>query len=212
MELNEARDVVYQAGLKLVKEGLVARTWGNISVRLDESRFVITPSGRTYETLKPEEIVVVTIEDLSHEGGIKPSSEKGMHAEIYKSHPDIQAVVHTHQLHASTVAAARKRVTGLSEAHAQCLGETVQCAAYALPGTKKLKMAAASALEGGRKAALLANHGAVCIGETMEEAFMVAKTLEVACEAFIADSFSRRYGKSDLSLNEMHDHYLKALA
>lgn len=212
MELKEVRDIVYQAGLNLVKEGLVARTWGNISVRLDESRFVITPSGRTYETLKPEEIVVVNIEDLSHEGDIKPSSEKGMHAEVYKNRPEIQAVVHTHQLHASTVAAARKEVRGLSEAHAQCLGETVQCAAYALPGTKKLKLAAGSALNGNRKAALLANHGAVCIGETMEEAFLVAKTLEEACEAFIADSFAKRYGKSDLSLNEMHDHYLKALA
>lgn len=211
MELSKARDIVCQAGRDLVQQGLVARTWGNISVRLDDSRFVITPSGRVYETLTPEEIVVVNIRDLAHEGKITPSSEKGMHAEIYKRRPEIGAVVHTHQLQASTVAAARKEVTGLSQGEALLLGETVRCAAYALPGTGKLSRAAASALDGGRKAALLANHGAVCIGQTMGEAFEVARTLETACDRFIADAFARRHGISTLSAKERHEHHLTTL-
>ncbi|SCY58193.1 class II aldolase/adducin family protein [Desulfoluna spongiiphila] len=211
MELTQARDIVYQAGLDLAGEGLVARTWGNISLRLDSRSFLITPSGRRYETLKPSELVVVTIEDLSHEGSIKPSSEKGMHAEIYALRPDINAVVHTHQRQASTVAAARKEVTGLSEAHARLLGESVRCAAYALPGTKKLVKAAGAALDGERKAALLANHGAVCVGGTMEEAFRVAQALEGACESFIAEAFARRYGTRAHTMEEMHACYLKTL-
>ncbi|MBI9091777.1 MAG: class II aldolase/adducin family protein [Desulfobacterium sp.] len=212
MELDEAREAVYRAGLDLVKEGLVARTWGNISVRLDDYRFVITPSGRTYETLKPGEMVVVKMGDLSHEGTIKPSSEKGMHAAVYLGRPEITAVVHTHQLFASTVAAARKGIKGLSKAHARVLGSGVACAAYALPGSKKLKRAAATALEGDRRAALLANHGALCIGETMAEAFDVAKTLEAACECFIAQSFMEKYeikGTDLPSTEQMHRFYLE---
>jgi len=211
MELTQARDIVYQAGLDLVREGLVARTWGNISLRLDSRSFIITPSGRSYETLKPTELVVVNIDDLSHEGNIKPSSEKGMHAGVYALRPEINAVVHTHQRQASTVAAARKEVTGLSEAHARLLGESVRCAAYALPGTKKLVKAAGSALGGGRKAALLANHGAVCIGCTMEEAFRVAKGLEGACQSFIAEAFAGRYGNRAHTTEEMHACYLTTL-
>ncbi|VFQ46032.1 class II aldolase/adducin family protein [Desulfoluna butyratoxydans] len=208
MELSQARDIVYQAGLDLVKEGLVARTWGNISLRLDDHSFVITPSGRNYETLTAEEIVAVRINDLTHQGDVKPSSEKGMHAEVYRRRPEINAVVHTHQRHASTVAAARKEVTGLSEDHARLLGKSVRCAAYALPGTKKLMKAAGQALEEGRHAALLANHGALCVGSTMEAAFRVALELEGACESFIAEAFARHYGTRASTMEEMHACYL----
>lgn len=217
MTIDDARALLYQAGLNLVNEGLVARTWGNISVRLDEKRFLITPSGRTYEALTPQEMVVVDIESLEHEGDLKPSSEKGMHAEVYKMRPEVQAVVHTHQLQASTVAAARSEVTGLSKEHAECLGESIRCAAYALPGTKKLKLAAASALEGGRNAALLANHGALCIGATMDDAFIVAKTLEDACAEYIRSSYANKTQESvpqdaQDATRAMHESYLKTIA
>ncbi|HMB20831.1 MAG TPA: class II aldolase/adducin family protein, partial [Spirochaetota bacterium] len=75
----EAKQVVCDAGRRLLKEGLVARTWGNISARVDGNTFVITPSGRTYEELTTDDIVTVTIEDLAYDSHIKPSSEKGLH-------------------------------------------------------------------------------------------------------------------------------------
>ena len=75
MDILEAKLEVVKAGLKLVESGLIARTWGNVSCRVDDEYFVITPSGRSYESLTPEDIVLVKIEDCSYESEIKPSSE-----------------------------------------------------------------------------------------------------------------------------------------
>ena len=121
MTESEARILVRDAGLKLVHEGLVARTWGNVSVRLDEERYVITPSGRDYDTLEPEEMVVVNLRTGDYEGHIKPSSERKVHAEIYRTRNDVGAVIHTHQTNASVVAAARREVPPILDDMVQLL-------------------------------------------------------------------------------------------
>ena len=105
MEILEAKNLVIEAGKKLVKTGLIARTWGNVSCRVSPTQFVITPSGRAYETLTPDEIVLVNIADCSYEGNIKPSSEKGIHASVYEMRPEMDFVIHTHQPYASAAAA-----------------------------------------------------------------------------------------------------------
>ena len=74
MELEEAKRAVLDASKKLVDSSLVARTWGNISCRVGSSHFLITPSGREYERLDEGQLVLVSLEDLSYEGEIKPSS------------------------------------------------------------------------------------------------------------------------------------------
>jgi L-ribulose-5-phosphate 4-epimerase len=96
--IQKAKELVIEAGLKLVKSGLVARTWGNISARVSDTHFVITPKGRGYETLKPRDIVLLKISDCSYEGDIKPSSEKGIHAAVYRYRQDVNFVIHTQQL------------------------------------------------------------------------------------------------------------------
>ena len=103
MDILEAKAEVVKAGLELVKSGLIARTWGNVSCRVDDEYFVITPSGRSYESLTPDDIVLVKIEDCSYESEIKPSSEKGIHAQAYKLRKDVNFVIHTHQKNASAV-------------------------------------------------------------------------------------------------------------
>lgn len=102
-DVEEAKKLVVEAGKKLLETGLIARTWGNVSARISDTQFVITPSGRAYDTLTPEEVVVVNIDDCSHEGDIKPSSEKGIHADAYKHHPLVNFVIHTHQKAATIV-------------------------------------------------------------------------------------------------------------
>ena len=89
MDIMTAKETVITAGKRLVESGLIARTWGNVSCRVDDNSFVITPSGRSYETLTPDEIVLVKIDDLSYDGDVKPSSEKGIHAQAYKLRPEI---------------------------------------------------------------------------------------------------------------------------
>lgn len=137
MERNEAKNLVIKAGLELVHSGLIARTWGNVSCRIDENTFAVTPSGREYSSLSTNDIVEVSINDLSFSGEIRPSVEKGIHAAVYRLHPEINFVIHTHQENASALSA-----TGLDyfepSSEFSELGKIVICAKYALPGTKSL--------------------------------------------------------------------------
>lgn len=200
---------IIDGGKRLLKEGLVARTWGNISIRVDDTYMLITPSGREYETLTEKDIVLVNYLTSKYEGDIKPSSEKELHCEIYRTRKNINAVIHTHQMNASTVAAARREVPPILDDQAQILGPSVRVADYALPSTKKLTKKTVKALEG-RMAALLANHGAVCIGRDLEEAFVACQVLEKACKAFIEAEFlggAKSISKFEAYL--MHQFYLK---
>jgi len=186
MNIQEAKEKVCAAGKRLLQEGLVARTWGNVSIKVNDRQMVITPSGRKYDELTPEDMVLVDIYTLKYEGRLKPSSELKLHCEVYKTRPHIRSAIHTHQMFASIVAAAQRDVEVLDEAHQQVLGaKVIKAAPYALPNTKKITVETARAIEGSN-AALMANHGVVCIGEDMEKAFTVARTLEQACERFIA--------------------------
>ena len=211
MEKNTeaAKNKVCEAGKRLLAEGLVSGTWGNISLRLDEERMVITPSGRNYEELTPTEMVVVNLADLGYEGTIKPSSELKLHAAIYLSRKEVNAVIHTHQPNASTVAAARREVPPLLDDMAQIIGPSVRVADYALPNTHRIVRKTLKALSG-RFAALMANHGAVCLGRDLEEAFVVCQVLEKACKSFIEAEFlggAKEIGFVDAWI--MHQYYLR---
>lgn len=164
----EARELVIRAGLCLLEEKLIARTWGNISARVSDTQFVITPSGRAYDGLKPEELVLVNIKDCSYEGDIKPSSEKGIHAGAYELRPEVSFIIHTHQHYASAICAEEKN-TGFAP-----------CAKYALPGTDKLKdnVMLCVAIHPEYKAFLLAKHGTLCLGDDYDDAFSLAQELE----------------------------------
>ena len=186
MDIAEARVRVCQSGKRLLEKGLVARTWGNVSVRVSDTHMIITPSGRPYAELTPEDMVPVNFHTLAFEGNIKPSSELKLHCEIYKSRPHIAAVIHTHQMYASIVAAAQKDVVVLNPGHQVILGASViKAAPYALPNSKKITFGTEKAIEGAN-AALMSNHGCVCIGKDLEDVFTVCKTLEDACALYIS--------------------------
>lgn len=184
---TEAQQVC-DAGKKLLERGLVEGTWGNCSLRINDQLMAITPSGRRYEDLTSDDIVIMDYTTLEVMGDIKPSSEKRLHARIYQTRREINAVIHTHQPHASTVAAARRELPPILDDQAQILGPTVRCADYALPNTKKIVSTTVRALKG-RYAAFMANHGAVTLGRTLEEAVTAALVLEKACKAFIEAEF-----------------------
>ncbi|GBF50615.1 putative L-ribulose-5-phosphate 4-epimerase [Leptospira ryugenii] len=193
--LVTAKKIVRDTGIQLLRDGLITRTWGNISQRIDKDHFVITPTGRTYEDLEPEDIVKVNMHNLKHEGVIKPSYEKGLHSQTYVLRQDVHAIIHTHQLHASVVASARRNIPLLSKSMAETIGGEVLCTDYALPGSKKLIRSAITCLErSGSKAVLLANHGVLCIGKDMKDAFAVALELETAAQALVQREFQMRSG------------------
>ncbi len=209
MEQEDIRKGIIEAGLRLVREKLITRSWGNISVRVDERRMLITPSGRTYETLKPEDIVLMDYYTFRYGGRIKPSSEYHLHAEIYRQRKAVHAIIHTHQMNATTVAVARREVPPIIDDMVQIIGPTVRVSQYTPAGTKKFAKHAVKALKG-RQAALLANHGAVCVGRTLDEAFVVSEVLEKACKAFIEAEFlggAKAIPKVTAAI--MHQVYLK---
>lgn len=197
MDILQAKELVIKAGKKLVETGLIARTWGNVSCKVNDNQFVITPSGRPYETLTTDEIVLVNIDDLSYEGGIKPSSEKGVHATCYKERKDINFVIHTHQVFASAVSATKKDINYMPDFAKDIIGTDVPSASYGLPGSGKLRKGVADALKRSEsKAIIMAHHGAVCLGTDYEDAFAVALALESVCEQYIAEKCKNIKGKA----------------
>lgn len=184
------RRSVCEAGLRLSAEGLVARTWGNISIRIDERTMAVTPSGIMYDDIRPEHIAVMDIITGKWECPVKPSGERKLHAEIYKSRPDIGAIVHTHQLNASVCAAACTDVDVIDRESAAILKTgKILCGKYGLPGTGKLTRGTVSVIRGSM-CALMANHGAVCLGGNIDEAFTVSSVLEKVCGDFIASKIN----------------------
>ncbi|MCL2512963.1 MAG: class II aldolase/adducin family protein, partial [Oscillospiraceae bacterium] len=183
MNINTAKQLVVEAGKKLVETGLIARTWGNVSCRISDTQFCITPSGRAYENLAADEIVIVNTADCSYDGDIKPSSEKGIHASVYSLKPDINFVIHTHQTCASVVSALGTDINNIGGESAAVVGDHVTVASYGLPGTGKLKKGVCGALmRSDSKAIIMAHHGALCMGKDFEEAFAVAAELEKICD------------------------------
>ena len=156
------RREILEYGKRLAADGLIEGTWGNLSVRLDEESFLITPSGLGYERLKEEEICKVRLSDGSWEGSRKPSSEKEMHRAIYLARDDVGGVVHTHSAACVTFAACEKELSGG--------GIQLGCAAYGVSGSKRLAKNCVKAL-GEKEGCLLAHHGVVCVGENLEEAY-----------------------------------------
>ena len=170
-QLQEARELVLAAGNELVREGLIARTWGNISARISDTQFVITPTGRAYHTLKAEDIVVVNVKDLSWEGDIRPSSERGVHSMIYQERPEVNFVIHTHQAYASALS-----VSG-DDIPAQ---EVIPCSRYGRNASPEIQANMRRAVHDhpAQTAFLMQHHGAVGFGGSREQAFESCYQLE----------------------------------
>jgi L-fuculose-phosphate aldolase len=208
MTEQDARETVRAAGVTLVEEGLVTGTWGNVSVRISNAVMAITPSGFDYRSMKASDVVIVNLETGEAAGGT-PSTEKKLHAAIYRTRPEVMAIIHTHSMSASTVAAARREVPPLLDDLAQIVGPSLKVADYALPGTKKMGRTVLRALRG-RMAALMANHGAVSLGRTMGEALICARIVEKGCRAFIEAEFlggAKPINRVEAAL--MHEVYLR---
>lgn len=207
MEISLAKQTVIDAGKRLVETGLIARTWGNVSCRVSDTQFVITPSGRSYDSLTPDDIVLVNTEDLSYDGDVKPSSEKGLHAQCYLLRPDVNFVIHTHQYFASILSTAGLSLSAdtLSKEHSAVLGKGVPLAAYGLPGTGKLRAGVSNAVKNNPEsnAIIMSHHGAVCLGSDYENAFLCARTLEDACLDFIIKAFNAKTHKNAESYEDI---------
>ena len=207
--LETVRQSIVEAGLVLVRSEMTNGTYGNISCRVDKTFIAITPSGRDYEQLTPADIMVTDLDGKIIAGTLHPSSELPLHLEIYKSFPEAWAIVHTHSVYASALAIAHKELPPIIEDLTQIVGGAVRCTDYTLAGTKELGLKAVKAMEGGRSAALLANHGAVCWGRDLKEALTTAKILEKAAQIYcVAESLGSAFPLDNTTVDTLHGFYL----
>ena len=185
-ELLDAKERIITVSRQLKDMGLLVRTWGNISCRVDSDHFLITPSGIRYEDLTPDMIVKVNINDLSYEGEYLPSSESKVHAAAYKVREDAGFIVHTHQVFASCAG-----TLGLKKIFSYYDDEdiTIPVAPYALPGTEKLAENVAKTLKkfSDSDAIIMANHGTLCLGNDAEDAVEQADIMETASCNYLID-------------------------
>lgn len=207
--LKEINEEIVRVGRQLSKSHLVAGSWGNMSARVKDTVFAITPSGRDYASLKPKDIVLVDCAGHKLKGKLLPSSEMKLHAAIYQKIPEAQAILHTHSVYASILAAMRQELPPIVEDLAQIQGGAVPCAAYALPGTQELADHIVKALGTGQ-AAFMANHGLVCWGRDMQEAYLLAVLVEKTAQIYcVASGLKGAHSLTKKQVAIMHDFYLQ---
>ena len=182
MLYEDERQQAVETALSLLKSRLVVNTSGNVSMRVGE-HIVITPSGRPYDSLLPKDICVLDMGGNAVEGDLFPSSETPLHLAVYATDPTVNAIVHTHSVHATAVTTL---VDELPVIHYQMagLGGVVPVAPYATFGSKELAKSVIGVLPG-KKAVLMKNHGSLTIGDTLAKACARAITLEWCAEVWM---------------------------
>ena len=182
------RNQIIEYSLKLNFTNLSPLRSGNISVRAKEENidgYLITPSGKKYETLKPEDIVFMGLnEDIEkNDSGNKPSSEWRFHRDIYTNKKEAHAIVHAHSPHATAVSSHGKPIPPFHYMIALAGGDDIKCAEYATFGTEELSKNVIKALEN-RSACLMSNHGQVAFGKNLDSAFELAQEIENICHQY----------------------------
>jgi L-fuculose-phosphate aldolase len=171
------KEAVLATAKKMLEEGLVEGTSGNISGRLDEGRVCLTPSSVPYDTMTLDDLVVVDMEGTVLEGERSPTTEKDLHLSTLRRYPELGAVIHTHAVYATMFALAHEPIPAVIEEVVVYLGGDVVCCDYKGTGSVDLGEEVAARLAD-RGAALLANHGLVTCAATPEKALANAGLVE----------------------------------
>jgi L-fuculose-phosphate aldolase len=185
MKHRELREEVARVAKQMISSGLVTGTSGNVSARTPEGDVLMTPSGLDYEQMEPGDVVLVDVNGEMLGGSLEPSTETPMHTGIYRSRPEVGAVVHTHSIFATTLAClgwpippVHYMLTTLAE------DASIPLAPYTTYGTEQLAVNAAEALGEKRNACLLQNHGTITVADSPEAAFSRTVVLEEMAEVY----------------------------
>lgn len=183
MLLERERKLLVAYGKKLISHRLTTGTGGNLSIfNRDQELFAITPTGLDYFDTKPEDIVVLQVDGDIVEGEREPSSELPMHRIFYQQRKDINALVHVHSRHATTLSCLNWDLPAVHYLVAFA-GDKVKCAQYAAFGSEELARNGFEAMKN-RKAVLLANHGLLTGGKDLPFAFDLAEVIEFCAEIY----------------------------
>jgi len=170
-------EVVLETAKRMLADGLVEGTSGNISGRLPDDLVCLTPSSVPYETMTLDDLVIVDLDGTVVSGHRSPTTEKDLHLSVLRRYPELGAVIHTHAVYATMFALAREPVPAVIEEVVVYVGGEVPCCDYRGTGTADLGEEVASRLAD-RGAALLANHGLVTCGPNPDKALHLAALVE----------------------------------
>lgn len=183
MLLSEERQLIVEYGKKLIQSNLTKGTGGNLSIYNREEQLIcISPSGIDYFKIQPEDIVVLNLHGVVVDGTRTPSSEFELHRIFYANRDDINAIIHTHTMYATTLACLNWSLPPVHYMLALA-GKDVRCANYATYGTKELAENAFVAMRD-RNAVLLANHGLLVGAKDMANAFNTTEEVEYCAELY----------------------------
>jgi L-ribulose-5-phosphate 4-epimerase len=218
--LDQLREDVCRANLRLVEEDLVIHTWGNVSgLAPDQRLIVIKPSGVPYDEMTPDQMVIVSLDSGDVvEGDLRPSSDTPTHLALYRAFDGIGGVVHTHSFHATAWAQARRDIPPLGTTHADYFYGSIPCTRPLTKpeiegdyeaNTGKVIIERFDQLDPFHiPAALVANHGPFTWGRTPDDAVDNAVYLE--CVARIAaDTMRLNPDAPPIAQDLLDKHYLR---
>jgi len=199
-----------KASQDLVRLGLNRGTSGNVSIResnaVGDPGFLITPSGIAVEEMTPTDMVWMDFSGKAH-GALAPSSEWRFHLDILANKPEVNAVIHTHSMFATTLSTFRNDIPAFHYMIALAGGDSIRCAPYALFGSQQLSDYTMLALQD-RFACLLANHGMIAIGKGLEQAINMTKEIETLCEQYLrALQVGEPYILSAIEMREVREKF-----
>jgi len=206
MNKNKLAHEIVEAGCRIYQSGFVAANDGNISVRIDTEHVLITPSGVSKGFMEADALLLVNLTSgETIEGQGRPSTESAMHFDIYRHRPDVQAIVHAHPPTATGFAVAGIPLDELALPELIVTMGTIPLAPYATPGTEALPETLRPFYKE-HDAILLANHGAVTMGQSLTEALFKMESVEMCAKIlFTARMLGRVQELSDEQVDRLVD-------
>lgn len=197
---RELRQQIIEAGRRLYDKGFVASNDGNISARVDENSIIITPTGICKGDLTTDQLIKVDNTGKVISGVLKPTSEMKMHLAVYNKRSDVKAIVHAHPQKATAFAVAGLELDKLTLPEVIFTLGKISSAKYGTPSTHQVPESVEKVI-GSSDAVLLANHGALTVGESVMEAYFKMETLE----HFAAITINARLIGGERELNEQEE-------
>jgi L-fuculose-phosphate aldolase len=187
MTEGELREAMVRFARQMMTTGLVRGTSGNLSTREPGAdRCLVTPSGVDYDTMRPEDLVLVDLSGRPVDEGLKPSVDTPIHLAIYGVRPDVGACIHTHSPYAAAFSTLGRPIPPLITESAGYLGGAVRVMDYVPPARPDTGELVAAGL-GDDRAVLLPNHGVIAVGENLKKCFGAAMAVEESAHvAYIA--------------------------
>lgn len=177
MYIREIREEILEAGKRLYSKRFVVANDGNISARIDDKRVLVTATNICKGDMTQDDILVVDYDGNLLEGDKKPTSELKMHLAVYKERKDVMAIVHAHPPNATAFAVSGISLDKLTMPEVIFTLGKISLAEYGTPSTSQIPEAVSKVIQDS-DAVLLANHGALCVGETVMDAYFKMETLD----------------------------------